>query len=254
METTFTAQPDFGSETAQAMGLVMLGKLHTPLSKSEQEELTAKEGIIQKCVGAFWMAGEALTQIHDKKLWRVGYTSFKAYCLGRWGFNSDHAVHHMGAAEVIRVLTIGKFDPLPENERQVRPLVPLLKIETKDLKGMKDADRAVILGQRRMEAGGRVIKAYEKAVEIRGPGQIPSGADVAKAVAIVAPGKVTTKKVAPMPAPPELKDKFVAAWLYFLSQFEDHERDRIIPLIRSNLKALTGQFRSKRHRRRGGFK
>lgn len=218
------------------MGLVMLGKNRDPLSVAERQTLADQEKVIQERVKAFWEVGYALMEIRNGRLWRMGYSSFTDYCRRRWGFSPERASHHTQAAEVIQLLTIGNIQPLPENERQVRPLVPLLKIETRDLKDLKGVDQEKELSRRRIEAHGLVQDAYKKALEICGDGKIPSGAQVAKAVMIVNPGiPASQKHSVQTTVPEELQDKFNAAWLRFWGEFSDGERELIRPLVRKRL-------------------
>lgn len=238
MSITLTAEPAFGSEEANAKGVVMLGRNRDPLSAIERRVLADQEQIIQDRVVGFWEVGYALMEIRNRRLWRMGYSSFSDYCKRRWGFTPERASHHTQAAEVIRVLTTGKLEPLPENERQVRPLVPLLKVETHGLKELKGVAQQSELSRRKTEAHGLVMDAYRKAIEISGNGKIPSGAQVAKAVMIVKPGAASTNR-SPSPSeelPEGFQDKFDTAWCRFWQSFTDFEREVIGPLVRKRLR------------------
>ena len=209
-----------------------------PLNAEECRVLADQERIIQERVKAFWEIGYALMEIRKGGLWRMGYSSFNDYCRRRWGFSPERASHHTQAAEVVRLLTIGNIGPLPENERQVRPLVPLLKVETHGLENLKGIEQLSELSRRKIEAHGLVLDAYRKAIEISGDGNIPSGAQVAKAVMIVKPGTATTNSSLSMSVklPEGLQDKFDAGWCRFWQSVTEDEREIIGPMVRKRLR------------------
>ncbi len=80
------------------------------------------EAVIERGKAAFIEVGEALIEIRESKLYRAGYSTFEAYCQGRWGWDRSTAYRHIAAAEVIGMLPTGD---IPTSERQVRELVPL---------------------------------------------------------------------------------------------------------------------------------
>jgi hypothetical protein len=65
----------------------------------------------------------ALRTVRDAGLYRdVGYKTFEAYCAERWDMSRPSAYRLVDAANVREVLS-PMGDKLPENERQLRPLL-----------------------------------------------------------------------------------------------------------------------------------
>jgi hypothetical protein len=132
------------------------------LSREESGQLTECEEIIRTRLRSFFEVGEALLKIKEKKLYRTRFTTFEAYCRDRWDFSRVHAYQLLHASEIrTRLLPISR-DVLPENERQIRPLVGL---------PAKLAE-----------------KAWLKAVKLAG-GERLTGTTVAKAVNLVSKHK-----------------------------------------------------------------
>jgi hypothetical protein len=101
----------------------------------------------QRVERAFYQAGKALEELHNRKLYRSTHRTFEEYCKDRFGFERRHPYRLIEAAGVVDNLI--KMCPngtqneleldsqmcpigtqiLPTNERQVRALVPLLAEE-----------------------------------------------------------------------------------------------------------------------------
>lgn len=95
------------------------------LSSAETDELKSLEEIIGTRMRAFLEVGRALCVIKAKRLYRSEFSSFEAYCKAKWDLNRSHAYRLVDAAEVCEVLSPMGDRALPENERQIRPLVGL---------------------------------------------------------------------------------------------------------------------------------
>lgn len=72
------------------------------LTTTEQQYLEVLEARIKNGLKTFWMVGEALTEIRDKKLYRKEYKTFKEYCDKRWGFTDSRARRLIMSAEIMR--------------------------------------------------------------------------------------------------------------------------------------------------------
>ncbi|MEL4896123.1 ASCH domain-containing protein [Crocosphaera sp. Alani8] len=97
------------------------------LTNDEQQERLRLERIVEK---SFVVAGQALRQLKDLKLYRDRYKTFEEYAHNRFGFSRRRPYFLIDAAAVVDNLE--KCDPLdhknwklPTNERQVRPLIRL---------------------------------------------------------------------------------------------------------------------------------
>ncbi len=77
---------------------------------------------------AFYLAGCALRELRDRRLYRSTHKSFREYCQDRFGFTRRRSDYLIGAAIVVDNLS-GKREPmvlvLPTSERQCRPLTKL---------------------------------------------------------------------------------------------------------------------------------
>jgi hypothetical protein len=95
------------------------------LSAEEDSLLQSCENVIAKHLAAFFEVGEALMKIRDGKLYRAEFKTFEEYCRKRWGMGRFNAYRQTQAAGVMKNLLTMVNTPLPESERQVRPLVGL---------------------------------------------------------------------------------------------------------------------------------
>jgi hypothetical protein len=101
---------------------------HAPLSRSERRKFAACERTIKGGLKTFLAVGRALLCIRDDRLYREGYGTFDEYCEQKWKLHKTRAYQLMGAAQVFDTLEKSPpmvEVPMPENERQIRPLVGL---------------------------------------------------------------------------------------------------------------------------------
>jgi len=78
------------------------------------------EQALEKGIENFVDAGNALSEIRDKRLYRFGFDTFEDYCQKRWQLSRSYAYRLIEAAGVVRNLSpIGNT---PTHESQVRPL------------------------------------------------------------------------------------------------------------------------------------
>ncbi|WP_341531602.1 hypothetical protein WKK05_36615 (plasmid) [Nostoc sp. UHCC 0302] len=133
-----------------------------------EQEVSDRLHLERKVERAFFEAGKALAELRDRKLYRSTHKTFEEYCKQRFGYTRIAASYKIAAATVMdnlltnglqkeeiatgelqtpKMLTNG-LQILPNNERQVRPLVSL----------EPEVQR----------------EAWQKAVEVAG-GKVPSG-------------------------------------------------------------------------------
>jgi hypothetical protein len=96
------------------------------LSLEERQERNSLE---QTVVQAFYIAGESLKALRDKRLYRETHATFEAYIRDRFAFTRRAADYLISAASVVENLKrepmVLKCNVLPTNERQCRPLAKL---------------------------------------------------------------------------------------------------------------------------------
>ena len=101
---------------------------------------------------AFYLAGCALRELRDRRLYRSTHKSFREYCQDRFGFTRRRSDYLIGAAEVVDNLS-GKREPLvlvlPTSERQCRPLTKLEPQQQREVwrKAVKTAQGRVPSGK-----------------------------------------------------------------------------------------------------------
>jgi hypothetical protein len=94
------------------------------LSPQERATLRHCENTIHRALQTFVEAGDALKTIRNQRLYREQFSSFRAYCRARWGFEAARARQFIAAADVYRdVVDVTAMKPI--NENQMRPLVRL---------------------------------------------------------------------------------------------------------------------------------
>lgn len=95
----------------------------------ELSDLMEHEKVIEQGLQTFVEVGHALMTIRDGRKYKAaGYSSFEAYCKGRWGWRRQTADRHIAAASVADELTpngVSSSRPTPQTEGQTRPLAPL---------------------------------------------------------------------------------------------------------------------------------
>ena len=99
----------------------------------QQDRLVHLENIISRNQGLFFEIGKALFEIKETRLYKMTlFENFETYTKARWDMGKSHAYRLIDAYLVVNNLSpIG--DVLPENESQVRPLVPLKPLEQREI-------------------------------------------------------------------------------------------------------------------------
>jgi hypothetical protein len=93
------------------------------LTPEESQEFAALQNRIKTNLAAFYEVGAALVAIRDKRLYRVEFRTFEAYCRDRLGMQRNYANKLIVAATVID--NLGTIEPKPQNESQARQLAKL---------------------------------------------------------------------------------------------------------------------------------
>ena len=95
----------------------------SPLSASETKERDELENTVQQ---AFYVAGQSLKILRDKKLYRETHATFELYVKQRFDFTRATAYYLISASEVVDNLKCQPLvDILPTNERQCREIAKL---------------------------------------------------------------------------------------------------------------------------------
>lgn len=122
-ELKFDILPDKSS-----LGSAKVGKKR--LATPDLVDFKRLHGIVVRCAGLMFDAGNALAEIRNRKLWRAGgYSSWNAYCEGVQGITKRHANHLIATAEAVGVMRqVGEISPtsaeiVPEIASQVTPLL-----------------------------------------------------------------------------------------------------------------------------------
>lgn len=104
-------------------------KVNNALSADEVKKLGECEQAIRENTKMFFLAGDALIQINEERLYKAEFKSFDKYCEGRWGFSGSHARRLMEASELVKKLRSGipglGDQELPQNEFQARLFMDL---------------------------------------------------------------------------------------------------------------------------------
>jgi hypothetical protein len=99
---------------------------NSQLAISEEKELLRLERRVER---GFYMAGVALKQIRDCRLYRQQYKTFEEYCRDRFDFSRVNAFYLIKSVEVVNNLTsnllTNGYQNLPSSVRQIRPLTKL---------------------------------------------------------------------------------------------------------------------------------
>lgn len=128
-----------------------------PALTDELLDLMEHEKVIDQGLASFIDVGRALVAIKaDKKYRATGYTTFDAYCVGRWNFTPRYGQRLMASAEIAaKMRPIGRI--FPNTESQVRSLA-----------GLDPADQqaawaeAVDAAEGQQPTAGEVAKAADK--------------------------------------------------------------------------------------------
>jgi len=94
-----------------------------PLTTHELNRKRVFEEEIERAMMAPFEVGSALKSIRDERLFRDEYPTLNAYCEDKWNIKRGRANQLILAADALKNLQDCKI--LPQNERQVRPLLEL---------------------------------------------------------------------------------------------------------------------------------
>ncbi len=93
------------------------------------KEQNTREQLEKQVKQSFYLAGKALQQLRDQRLYRSTHSRFEDYCLECFGFHRRHSYNLIGAAMVVDNLSVVECAQfvhiLPSRESQCRPLTPL---------------------------------------------------------------------------------------------------------------------------------
>lgn len=134
------------------------------LSAEEDALLERLENTIQEGLETFRQVGEALTEIHAKKLWRAyGFETFREYLDVRWSFKKSYAHYLMKSAQIAGELEDQGIEP-PKTEAVARELAKAPKEE-----------RAEVLEETRERTGKEepTAKEVKETIEARAEGREP---------------------------------------------------------------------------------
>lgn len=119
-EITFTELDERLPAPGEALEVVELNTCElTELEKQKRKQL---EKTVEK---AFYLAGEALKDLRDLRLYRDTHRSFEEYCRERFGHSRQKSNYLIAGADVYQNLTTNRCQILPSTEYQIRPLALL---------------------------------------------------------------------------------------------------------------------------------
>lgn len=76
------------------------------ITLAESRDLVRLENVIKTGVETFMEVGAALAEIRDRRLYRIEYKTFEAYCREKWGMSRVQAHHLISGAKAVETLTI----------------------------------------------------------------------------------------------------------------------------------------------------
>lgn len=94
------------------------------LSPAEADRLGELEQVVARGLRTFVEVGNALAEIRDQRLYRVGHRTFEDYCRERWDLSRPYAYNLIDAAAVSAIADTAGL-PVPASEAVARALVPL---------------------------------------------------------------------------------------------------------------------------------
>ena len=126
-------------------------------------ELQQIESQISSSLESFAVAGLALRDIRDGKLWRAGHDTFGQYCVHKWAIEKDRVEWLIAAGTCMDNLyqALGPGKPLPVISDQLRPL-----LELEDPQEQVDAWREAVANT---HGGKPTAEVVEAAVATRQP-------------------------------------------------------------------------------------
>lgn len=168
-----------------------MGSEISRLSDAESVRLGELEDTIRHGLDTFLEVGTALLEIRESRLYRDKYLTFKDYCLKQWGLSKPHAYRLISAAEVCQNLCqeVGPMGPIPNNERQIRPLAALepakqreaweeAVVESNGKPTAKVVQAIVDRKIRKTRVNGKPVEDPPEIAEARKSGAIPDAAVV----------------------------------------------------------------------------
>jgi len=174
------------------------------LSSEESRDLARLERVVTTGLDKFTEVGKALTEIRDRKLYRLLHRTFEDYCQDKWKVGRTYAHRLMAAAETTEMLPKGNK---PRSERQVRPLTRLPKTKR--------------------------VEAWERAVASSPTGQ-PSAKQVETAVRKIAPGNPNQRSVISNYG--DLDTLLARRWKRFIADIAVTDHDRVRNWLTAKLK------------------
>lgn len=137
----------------------------------------------QQVESAFVVAGVALTEIRDRRLYRSTHKTFEAYCKERFQFNRMAAHFKIAAAATWENLYTNGIQKMPTSERQVRELSSLEAAQQVEV-----WNHAVEKAEGKVPSGRQVKESITEIVRRRDPEhQAQSPHKVGSAVRVKAP-------------------------------------------------------------------
>ena len=119
------------------------------------DEQRLREHLERQIEKAFYLAGKALLELRDRRLYRSTHKTFEEYCRDRFGYSRRQPYYLIDAAAVVDNLS-EKCEPLvhilPTNERQVRPLTQL------EPELQRSVWQAAVLEAGNKAPSGRIVK------------------------------------------------------------------------------------------------
>jgi len=113
---------------------------NSPLSEAEIQERDELENTVQQ---AFFLAGQSLKLLRDKRLYRETHSTFESYVKERFDFKKSAAYYLISASEVVENLKCPQFvdenevkqylSILPTRESQCRPMAKLLPEQQREV-------------------------------------------------------------------------------------------------------------------------
>ncbi|MBR8839754.1 MAG: hypothetical protein DSM106950_38585 [Stigonema ocellatum SAG 48.90 = DSM 106950] len=109
------------------------------------EEVRDRLHLERQIEKAFYLAGKALLELRDRRLYRSTHKTFEEYCRDRFGHSRQKSNYLIAAVDVFdnlttigcqnlpEDLTTNNLQILPTNERQIRPLTKLEPDQQRDV-------------------------------------------------------------------------------------------------------------------------
>ncbi len=87
------------------------------------------EAAISRGMDTFIEVGSALAEIRDRKLYRLGWETFEAYCQERWGLARRTAYNMIESADAVCAIAHIPNVPAIANEAQAREVAAIIKTD-----------------------------------------------------------------------------------------------------------------------------